>query len=268
MLVQFYKYHGTGNDFIIIDNRMTMCQLTGNSVSYLCDRRFGIGADGLILLEASDLNDFRMVYFNSDGQESTMCGNGGRCITAFANMLGLISQRAVFEAVDGIHESMIIKNTGRITEVKVKMNEVRIDEIPADGDLILDTGSPHIVRMAEHLDRINVKAEGSSIRFSPRYREQGINVNFVEPVGSGIHMRTYERGVEDETLSCGTGTVAVAIYLALKTGYSGEIYHIRAPGGTLVVHLKKTKNLFHDIWLEGPATFVFKGELNIEEDIL
>ena len=198
MKLSFYKYQGTGNDFIIIDNRQLIFDKNdAKSIAFLCDRRFGIGADGLILLEPHPSYDFKMVYFNSDGNESSMCGNGGRCITAFANLLGIIDDKAIFEAIDGKHEATIEEGS-----VSLKMQNVDVVNQYEDF-LFLDTGSPHHVQMEHNLEQLDVKSKGSKIRFGSLYDDSGTNVNFVSKINEGkFAIRTYERGVEDETLSC------------------------------------------------------------------
>lgn len=258
MTIEFYKYQGTGNDFILIDNRQLKLTLDQSRVAELCHRKLGIGADGLMLLEESDLTDFRMVYYNSDGKGSSMCGNGGRCISHFAQFLGIVNQKGVFDAIDGFHDFSI--NESGI--VKLKMNNV--EQITQDGSaLVMDTGSPHYVKQIEDIDKLDVVDLAREIRYNDVYREQGINVNFVECVDQDIFMRTYERGVEDETLSCGTGTVAVALSLVFNGTKSKSPVMINTPGGKLNVHFKKNKAGFSDIWLEGPAKMVFSGTIEI-----
>ncbi len=259
-MITFYKYQGTGNDFIMIDNRDKKFVPDLSIVKKLCDRRFGIGADGLILLENVKDYDFSMLYYNSDGAESTMCGNGGRCITAFAAFLGVIKSNAKFIAIDGEHESEIFEN--KIVSLKMK----DVSEVEKSGnDFILDTGSPHFVRFVDKISAIDVFHEGRKIRQSDRFAAKGINVNFVELKEGKLIVRTYERGVEDETLSCGTGVTASALAAAsagLANGKSES--EIVVQGGDLKVKYKIQKeNSFTDVWLEGPATFVFKGEIEL-----
>lgn len=255
MPITFYKYQGTGNDFIMIDNRDKVFDRTDQKdIAFLCDRRFGIGADGLILLENHPTCDFKMVYYNSDGNESTMCGNGGRCITAFANFLGIIDNQAEFEAIDGRHQAEIDGD-----QVSLQMGNV--DQVQNNESYVfLDTGSPHHVELAKNLYDLDVKQLGHSIRYSDQYGKEGTNVNFVEPIDAeNYRVRTYERGVENETLSCGTGVTAVA----LAMNYIGEteknLLTLHTPGGQLKVKFRKTPQGFSDIWLIGPAKQVFKG---------
>lgn len=267
MSVKFYKYQGTGNDFIIIDNRKPLFPKENvQLISYLCNRKFGIGADGLLLLDSKDGYDFEMVYFNSDGKPSSMCGNGGRCIVAFAKKMGIVKQQYLFNAVDGSHESLIVSSdeAAQVNFVSLKMNEVSKIEINPD-HYVLNTGSPHYVKFVQNLAALNVYEEARKIRFSEKYKEEGINVNFVENLNGNIFIRTYERGVENETLSCGTGMTAAAICASLK-GFLGTYNYCRimSYGGETSVRFKRTgDNLFYDIWLEGPATFVFEGEINV-----
>ena len=262
MRIGFSKYHGTGNDFIIIDDRDEACSsLSGRGIRRLCDRRFGIGADGLILLRDPKGFDFRMIYYNSDGGEGTMCGNGGRCTVAFAKKLGLIGKSAKFEAIDGAHEASILEG-GNISLGMQIVSGIH----PSEEGYRLDTGSPHLVLFRRDIDLINVVEEGRRIRYSPPYMPDGINVNFVEETGEGIHVRTYERGVENETLSCGTGNVASAICTAFRSGTGTNAYRVRTAGGDLMVRFtRKGDEEFGDIRLEGPTAHVFDGTINLEE---
>ncbi|MCU7613407.1 diaminopimelate epimerase [Chryseobacterium sp. GMJ5] len=254
--MEFYKYQGTGNDFIMIDNRDGQFPKDKNLVEKLCDRRFGIGADGLILLENEDHYDFKMVYYNSDGGESTMCGNGGRCLVAFAFFLDLFEGRCTFVAADGEHEAEIHNGI-----VKLKM--IDVDMISYDGeDAVLNTGSPHYVKYVEDIGHYNVSAEGYAIRNSETYKENGINVNFVEKLNDDeIFVRTYERGVEEETYSCGTGVTASALTFIQKNHLNPV--KVQTLGGPLKVYAEKTGNSFTQIWLEGPAKQVFKGKIDL-----
>jgi diaminopimelate epimerase len=264
MKLNFYKYQGTGNDFLMIDGRSVPVNLSKQNIAFLCDRRFGVGADGLIILNNRAGYDFEMVYFNSDGGISSMCGNGGRCIVAFARQLGIVKDKARFLAADGDHEANVISASPLI--VKLKMADVHLVEEISDA-LFLNTGSPHYVRIVKDCASINVVEEGKKVRYSERFRQEGTNVNFVEAVEDGFFVRTYERGVEDETLSCGTGVTASALALAFK-GISGQvagICNIRTPGGQLVVHYKFTGKGFSDVWLEGPAMLVFEGVVRIPD---
>lgn len=254
MQLSFSKYHGTGNDFILADNRKGGINLTREDVAYLCHRRFGIGADGLMLLEEAAGYDFRMVYYNSDGNESSMCGNGGRCIVAFAHSLGLIADKASFVAVDGPHEATLNKNG----TVSLHMKDVT--GIADHGDhVVLDTGSPHYILWEEAVAEADVFGRGRSIRNDPEFAPGGINVNFVQRTGEGLYIRTYERGVEDETFSCGTGVTAAAIAAAgTQTGTFDTA--IETPGGELrVSFIKDLPSAARKVVLHGPAVFVFSG---------
>ncbi len=256
----FYKYQGTGNDFVIIDNRDMRFDRNANGiVAKLCDRRFGIGADGLMLLQNKSGYDFEMVYYNSDGQESSMCGNGGRCIVALAQKLALITEKAKFIAIDGEHRALI-KNDW----VSLQMNDVTGIEENTDF-YFLNTGSPHYVKFVNDIENYNVREEGRKIRYSERFKEKGTNVNFIEKQNNLLFVRTYERGVEEETFSCGTGVTAAALVGSLtNVSDSGNLCRIKTRGGDLSVHFNhKADGTFDNIWLEGPATFVFKGEVEI-----
>ncbi|NNE31386.1 MAG: diaminopimelate epimerase [Winogradskyella sp.] len=257
MKTPFYKYQGTGNDFIIVDNRLQLIDKNNTKrIAEVCDRRFGIGADGFILLENDSNTDFKMVYYNADGNESSMCGNGGRCIVAFAKYLGIIVSEAVFVAVDGLHQAKIENNM-----VQLQMQEV--SEIKSFKDhLFLDTGSPHHVELVTDLPNFDVKASGAKIRYGELYDNAGSNVNFVEQLAdSSFAVRTYERGVEDETLSCGTGVTAVALAMHNSAKTAGEEIQLKTRGGILKVRFTRTDNAYKNIWLIGPAIQVFKGEI-------
>ncbi|MDL1913433.1 MAG: diaminopimelate epimerase [Bergeyella sp.] len=252
--MNFYKYQGTGNDFVIIDNRDLSFTKNTRVIKNLCDRRFGVGADGLILLENDPSYDFTMIYYNSDGREGTMCGNGGRCIVAFAHFLGIFSEKTTFCAIDGVHKAEIKNST-----VKLKMIEV--PEIQTlNGDYILNTGSPHYVKYVENLENFDVYTEGKKIRNSSPFKTHGINVNFVEKIGKeSLFVRTYERGVEAETFSCGTGVTAAALTYVKMTKKSDV--KIKTLGGILKVYAQTEKGSFYRVWLEGPAIQVFKGNI-------
>ncbi|MFN4234668.1 MAG: diaminopimelate epimerase [Bacteroidia bacterium] len=265
MQIKFYKYQGTGNDFIIIDNRKEKFPISNtNLVAFLCDRKFGIGADGLMLLQNKKGYDFEMVYYNSDGNPSSMCGNGGRCLVAFAYHLGVIKKKAKFLAVDGEHEAEIITKDGNSLQVKLKMQDVRnIEKIK--NDLFLNTGSPHYIKFVKNLSSFNVFEEGKKIRYSNKFKKEGTNVNFLEFKNNCLHVRTYERGVENETLSCGTGVTAAALaYAYLNDRKKIKSLTVETPGGILKIHFNKiSKESFNDIWLEGPATLVFEGKIKV-----
>ena len=262
MIIPFSKYQGTGNDFITIDDRILNCNITSDSVRKICNRRTGIGADGLILLNCKDRYDFEMKYYNADGTLGSLCGNGGRCSVAFAHRLGLVDIRARFRAVDGGHEAEILHASGDQAQVKLKLNDVHDVRINSDY-YFLNTGSPHYVTFVDRVDERDVYSEGKKIRYSDAFAPSGTNVNFVEIFEDHIFVRTYERGVEDETLSCGTGITASVIATALHVKTVSSPCGVKALGGALKVYFKRDNGIFRDIWLEGPATFVFKGEIEI-----
>ncbi len=258
--MNFYKYQGAGNDFIIIDNRDFKFNRADNGlVAGLCDRRFGIGADGLMLLQTHTGYDFEMVYYNSDGNESTMCGNGGRCIVAFAHTLGLVKEKAHFVAIDGEHEAFVKSDL-----ICLKMKDVCDVELNADYSF-LNTGSPHYVAFIDDVVSYNVAEEGKRIRNNSRFKSDGTNVNFIEKQDKVLFVRTYERGVEAETYSCGTGVTAAALVAAIKNiSTTKDFCDIKTLGGNLKVKFKKhSDNSFTDVWLEGPAKFVFSGEITV-----
>jgi len=261
MKIHFYKYQGTGNDFIILDNRnWSHTALTMDRVKFLCDRRFGIGADGLMLLNQKSGFDFEMKYYNADGRESSMCGNGGRCMVKFAYHLGMHKNRYLFSAVDGSHEAEIDDDG----TVSLKMVDVK-DIQEYHSDFILDTGSPHYVKIVSDVMDYDVFHKGMDIRYNSEFAKEGINVNFVEQKKADeIIVRTYERGVEDETLSCGTGVTASALVCYHNdVGYNDVT--VITKGGRLVVEFDRANDgSFHDIWLCGPAEKVFEGEIELE----
>lgn len=258
MKILFQKYHGAGNDFILLDQRSQPISLTQSMVARLCDRHFGIGADGLILLTSSQEGDFGMVYFNSDGGESTLCGNGGRCVAAFARTLGIFEHQTRFQAIDGMHEAIVLSEQRNHWTIRLKMNDV--GEIkPLENGYFVNTGSPHVVQFVEGIDKLDVFNLGRTLRNSSALPQGGANVNFVETTASGLYVRTYERGVEDETLACGTGVTASALVYAAKEGISTSGVNVRCKGGDLKVSFKQIENRFTDIWLEGPVERVFEG---------
>ncbi|PPK84237.1 diaminopimelate epimerase [Neolewinella xylanilytica] len=263
MHIDFTKYQGAGNDFILCDDRTgeLSAQLTRETIERLCNRRFGIGGDGLMLLgQGAEGFDFRMIYYNSDGRESTMCGNGGRCIVRFAHQLKLIGSTCRFVAIDGPHDATILDDG----QVALGMNPVSAIQEVGEQDLVLDTGSPHYVRFVPDLREIDVVTTGRAVRRSPAFADQGINVNFVESATDGLRIATYERGVEDETLACGTGVTAAAIGHLYRTDplASGNFrVGVLARGGQLAVTGNRSGGAFTDLRLIGPATFVFSGTI-------
>ncbi|HZH38284.1 MAG TPA: diaminopimelate epimerase [Flavisolibacter sp.] len=260
MQLHFFKYQGTGNDFIILDNRTNEYNLTKDQISFLCNRRFGVGADGLMLLNTHPHYDFEMKYYNADGGESSMCGNGGRCLVKFAADRGMVRQDYRFIAIDGEHEASIeIDGT-----VALKMNDVRSMQHDR-GRFILDTGSPHYVNMVDNVMALDVVGKGREVRYNSMFKENGINVNFVQQTvdPDKIIVRTYERGVEDETFSCGTGVTAAALVCYHnETGFNHV--EVKTKGGDLRVEFDKMEDNFTNIWLIGPALKVFEGTIEIK----
>lgn len=263
MKYQFSKYQGTGNDFVIMDNRKNNIQFTAEQIAFLCDRKKGIGADGLMLLGNAAGYDFSMTYYNADGKEGSMCGNGGRCLVQFAKLHGIIQDSAKFIAIDGPHEAIVQRSSNWI---HLKMSNVDHIETVQEGNqscFIINTGSPHYVVFTNELSTFNVVEEGRKIRYNERFSREGINVNFVENKQEKLFVRTYERGVENETLSCGTGVTAAAICSKMNEIGSHEVT-IETIGGNLAV---KFNNHGHhqldDIWLMGPAEFVFEGSIQL-----
>ena len=254
MIVEFFKYQGTGNDFIIIDDRKNTFNTKDQElVVALCERRLGIGADGLILLKNHKKLDFEMIYFNSDGNQSTMCGNGGRCIVAFAKMLDIISNETTFMAIDGIHNAKVSEES-----IYLQMKDVNNIEEVGDG-FFIDTGSPHYIEMVDSLVNLDVIKRGRKIRNSFAFKKDGVNVNFVLD-SKDIQVRTYERGVEDETLSCGTGVVATAIAMHYSNCIEDDFAIINTKGGVLNVTFEEFNGSYRNIWLNGEANMVYAGE--------
>ena len=244
----------------MIDNRANFFPKENiKLIEKLCDRRFGIGADGLILLENDDETNFKMVYYNSDGNQSSMCGNGGRCIVAFAKFLKVIDNETTFIATDGLHQATILENG----IVALQMKDVSEIKITSDYTF-LNTGSPHHIILVDDLGNYDVRTNGSQIRYSDLYGKDGSNINFVKQISNNhFALRTYERGVEDETLSCGTGATATAIAMhATKKTNSNEI-NLNVQGGKLKVTFEPKENGYENVFLIGPATFVFEGEIEI-----
>ena len=258
--IRFDKYQGAGNDFVMLDMTGTPLELDIATVEHLCDRRFGIGADGLIAICKSTKGDFKMRYYNSDGREASFCGNGSRCSVAFAFDNGIITrQETLFEAYDGMHKGIIVSDDGDSKIVSMQMSNAKAETY--DGHILVDTGSPHYVTQVQDLDTLDVKTLGAKIRYDKSISENGVNVDFIHFDGKAVHIRTYERGVEDETLACGTGVTAAAIATAIWFG--GEHFDVKARGGDLTVDFKRDGLIFSDITLTGPACRVFGGEINI-----
>lgn len=259
----FYKYHGAGNDFIIMDGRNSPSGkiLDENWVAWACDRHFGVGADGLMVLRDSEKVDFVMDYYNADGRLGSMCGNGGRCIASFSKYLQLASREVEFEAADGLHKALF-QNDGTVA---LQMSNVLAIE-PLLNGYFLDTGSPHLVIWVNGLSNWPVNEKGLALRNQPIFLPGGTNVNFVEEGPEMTEVRTFERGVERETLACGTGVTAVALALAFRNEVFGDGQSvIHTLGGRLKVDFRQTQpGVFEEIWLTGPAQYVFQGTISSE----
>ena len=257
-MIRFYKYHGTGNDFILIDDRNKIHSFKTEEIKKICDRHFGIGADGLIQLRSKRGFDFDMLYFNADGLPGSMCGNGGRCVTAFAHTLGIIDKHVHFNAFDGSHNAEILS----VKPYNIRLHMMDVMKIENNTSFIfLDTGSPHYCCFVNNVSEIDVEAEGQKIRYNDRFRKDGVNVNFIEQKGNELFVRTYERGVEAETLSCGTGVTASVIAASYAKKISGSSCLVATPGGKLRVDYKMEGEYYNEIWLEGHAELVFQGEI-------
>ena len=259
MEIQFSKYQGTGNDFVIIDNRDGSIALSNAQIAFLCDRRFGVGSDGLIMLGTAAGYDFSMCYYNKDGTEGTMCGNGARCLVQFAFDHGIVKEQYFFIAIDGPHEATIEKNGW----IHLKMSDVNAVEV-GDHFFVTNTGSPHYVQMVNDVENFDVVTAGKAIRYNDRFKEEGVNVNFIEFHDDHLFVRTYERGVENETYSCGTGVTASAITSHLNK--LGEHHvSIKTMGGALAVSFNNLGGgHFNQIWLQGPGTFVYAASIKLK----
>jgi len=264
MDIEFYKYQGTGNDFILLDNRSNIYdKITSSQIKEICDRHFGVGADGLMLLNNKEGFDFEMIYYNADGKPGSMCGNGGRCMVRFASQMGIKKNEYNFLASDGVHKAEISLNK----EVSLKMQDVNHVDFYID-HYLLNTGSPHYVKYVKDISHLDVVAEGSKIRYSKEFAEKGVNVNFVEIISDDeIFVRTYERGVENETLSCGTGVTASALISAHNEKGFNRV-EVKTKGGNLSVEFDKMSDTqFTDIWLSGPVELVFMGKINFKTNV-
>lgn len=258
---QFEKYQGAGNDFIILDDRKEIFPYRNHClIQKLCDRHFGIGADGLILLRDSEHSDFKMLYFNADGQPGSLCGNGSRCVFAFAKKYQIVANRGTFETSDGVHKGSITSDD----LICIEMGDVL--EIEKRGSAIfVDTGSPHHIEFVPEVSAVDVKTRGAAIRYGAPYFQAGSNANFVQKVNQNeFNIRTYERGVEDETLACGTGAVAAAIAVHFSELTPLSVININALGGRLSVSFTPHSGQYKNIQLIGPADFVFSGKLSTE----
>lgn len=261
MDIDFYKYQGAGNDFILVDQRTNNLEkIDENTIAQLCDRRFGIGADGLMFLRNHSDYDFEMVYHNADGKLGSMCGNGGRCIVAFAKHLRMIDSETNFLAVDGPHYAKISAEGDW-----VELQMIDVEDVKRDGEaFVLNTGSPHFVQQVTNLKEMDVFAAGFAIRNNDTYKAEGINVNFVEPNTNYLFVRTFERGVEDETFACGTGVTAVAMAMAKHNNQTGHVEtDVKVLGGDLKIRFDHDGSEFTNVFLCGPAKLVFEGKLEV-----
>lgn len=257
MILDFFKYQGSGNDFIMIDGRKGL-NISVEIIKRLCDRHFGVGSDGILVIDNSENADFKMIFYNPDGSRATFCGNGARCIVKFANYLKIINQNAHFVADDGIHYSEIIDNL-----VKLKMTDVQ--NVKLYEDLVyINTGTHHVMKFVENIDEIDIINEAKPIRYSSNFEPAGTNVNFVQKINKNtLKIRTYEKGVENETLSCGTGTVASALAYFLISKEQTNCINVYTKGGLLKVDFNSIENnCFKDIYLTGAAEFVFSGKID------
>jgi diaminopimelate epimerase len=261
MVYQFYKYEGCGNDFIIIDERVDWLQLSESQIAALCDRRFGIGADGLLSLRNHPEYDFQMVYYNADGSRATMCGNGARCLSAFAHKMETIGMTGNFIADDGPHTAEILWTEDAVTQVAISMIDATPQEV-SEEHIFINTGTPHYVLFVDDIEKAAVLTTGKIIRSEPKYAPEGTNVNFVQVTPKELIVRTYEKGVENETLACGTGVTASAMAASLQTGQN--TFDVKARGGNLHVSFSKKGNTFTNVILTGPAHLVYTGEISLE----
>jgi len=260
-MTTFFKFHGTGNDFIMLNGMQHKLILSPEQIATLCDRHFGVGADGLIILTPFKGYAFEMQYFNSDGSIASMCGNGARCSAAFANMLNIAGSEFIFLAGDGPHKAAVERLQNNLWNVSLSMRDVEVSGINGDS-VEINTGTPHLVNIVKNVDSIDVVAEGRKIRYSAKYAVEGINVDWVEINSDELKVRTYERGVENETLSCGTGVTACALVAAYKTSFNS--LKISTKGGSLRVDARLVERKFSDITLSGPARLVYKGEIDLQ----
>jgi len=261
MKIHFDKYHGAGNDFIVFDNRLkSYNDMLVNQLKKICDRHFGIGADGIILIESHSDADFEMIYYNSDGKLSSLCGNGGRCAVSFALRHNIIKTETIFMTADGLHKAYQIHPN----QIRLQMQDV-VDLIENDNAIIINTGSPHYVKLIQNCKKVDTNSQGAAIRFSEQFMPDGINVNFIQKdTPNRYHIRTYERGVENETLACGTGAVAAALAMHYMGESNGECkIELQTLGGLLTVDFDFINQTYTNIHLQGPADFVYSGIIEI-----
>lgn len=259
--IPFYKYHGTGNDFILIDNRNNEYQFTRSQISIMCNRQFGIGADGFITLNKSNAADFEMKFWNNDGSDNMMCGNGGRCIVAFAHQLNIFDKKCRFIAPDGLHEAELIEENNNIRIISISICDTEIPTQYSETEFAINPGTPHLVIFENQINQFDVVENGRRLRNDPRFSPKGTNVNFIEVIADNyLRVRTYERGVEGETLSCGTGATASALVYAFKNKRStASQIAIETLGGLLKVSFEKVDSKIQNIHLSGATTMIFKG---------
>tara|TARA_B100001939_G_scaffold84868_1_gene72501 strand:+ start:130 stop:909 length:780 start_codon:yes stop_codon:yes gene_type:complete len=259
MEVNFCKYNGAGNDFIVINNLDDSLQLTESQIITLCNRNIGVGADGIILLNSSDLTDFEVLHYTSDGNLGSLCGNGSRCAVSYAYRNNIVSKKVIFEAYDGRHEAEVIND--ELINMQMKLNSKIIKN---DYGIWLNTGSPHLIVETTNTDDLDVKNAGKSIRYNDFFKNEGVNVNFVEKVSDNVFkIRTYERGVEDETQACGTGSTASAICMNYLGNTTANEIKMKCQGGDLEVKFTNSYDKFSNISLTGPAKFVFEGVIEV-----
>ena len=264
MKLPFSKLHGAGNDFIFIDIRSNNLNLDKNQITKLCHRRNGIGADGVVFFNTSDQYDFIMHYYNADGSLGSLCGNAARCAVAFAYSLGIEKESYNFKAIDGVHSGKILQHTNQNWTISIDMKDIDEDKVIRHGDnFFINTGSPHHIEFVTEVDNIDVISKGKAIRYSTQYQPAGTNVNFASFDKNNIKIRTYERGVENETLACGTGVTAVAVATAILKNKKQAAYKIKARGGDLMVSFTKEKSQFTKITLIGPVAFVYSGVIAV-----
>lgn len=262
--LHFVKYEGAGNDFVIVDAMESPIYLPPGQIQAICDRHFGIGADGMIFIRPSEDADYEMVYHNADGDLGSMCGNGARCAFTFARKKGYVGDKAQFKAYDGIHTARLLaRDWVEVSMSDVIMSQIGKDDLTTEGtdDCILDTGSPHYVRFVTDLDGLDIVEEGRRVRYSGSFKDNGINVNFVEIYPDFLRLKTYERGVEARTMACGTGATAAALAYADREGLTEGPVALKADGGNLIVNFQRVKGGFADIILQGPVTEVFIGTI-------
>ncbi len=262
MKITFFKFHGNGNDFILVDGMTNPVKLTTEQIRQMCHRRFGIGADGLMEIFPDTHHAFAMKYYNSDGLEGTMCGNGGRCIAAFAFWQGYDGNKFSFQAIDGVHQAVIesVIQPEKQWFVSLQMQDVK-DIEQVESDFYINTGSPHLIKFVDDVHAIDVFTLGRKIRQTTCLESGGVNVNFVQRTPYGLFVRTYERGVEDETMSCGTGVTASAIAAGILNNKNN--WDIETRGGRFKVDFINELSTRTQVWLRGPANLTFSGEIEL-----